>query len=214
MSPLIDWRIAQNLMNMGWPREKGTLKKTSYADTQVLDITVEGAIQELVGIGAGQHPKAVVVLAEMFPENLWTEDSTNKLIDYLTRQSEEWVNEYPSLPPWKAIYSDQRRLARLGSEIPWSNMGELTTMFIAYGAAGLVWGANHRDLMDNVFDSVKTEYESTVGEAIEAGLDVGESYPWSSLVDFYDWCGELVDIYQEARPMNRQDPLTLREALV
>lgn len=108
MSRFCDWYVSNQLKNMGWPRPKGLLR-TLKVETTVVDITVQGAVQIHVGLGAGSPDLAVRVLADSFERNPWTADSTRSLLDLLM----DGLGKLPqdtSVPPWEIICADAKSL--------------------------------------------------------------------------------------------------------
>jgi hypothetical protein len=156
VSRLFEWWIYSNLITMGWRREKGIFRKKSYVDTRAVDMALQGAVQVFVGLGAGRPNIALRVLADMFTNNPRNEESTNGLIEWLTKESESETDAHPKLPPWKAILQDHR-MEEAGSEIRWEQLGDaqLRGIFFSFGAQGLMWGLNHPDLMGPLFESAK-----------------------------------------------------------
>lgn len=213
MSRLFQWLVSNNLQKMGWPRTKGTFRKRSYVDTRVVDICVQGAVQVFVGLGAGRPDIAARVLTDAI-DNQWSEKSTAELLAFLTRESDMVAKNHPELPPWKATVEDHH-MAESVSEIGWEQLGDpkLDIIFSSFGATGLMWGLNHHDLMGQAFDSEKATYESSVGDWVDAGLSIGNNYPWPTLDSFYESCEDLVTGFEAERPpLPREIPAMLAEA--
>lgn len=188
--------------------------RKDYVDTRLVDILVEQAIQISLGLGAGRPNIGIAILADTFANNPWTKESTAKALQIL-KEGERKVENNPGLPPWKALYAKEHRLASHGNDIPWKQLDDvvLLTVWAVVFAQGIFWGLAHEKDMLGVFAKDKADYERTATHAIPHGLAVSEKYPWISLGHFYKNCEELVQDFESVRPPLAKIPDAFRTAL-
>jgi len=214
MSRMFEWWVVNNLKNMGWPRTKGFWKTTTYVDTTVLDMSLEGAVHVCVGLGAGRPELAARLLTDTFGNNPWTTKSTRDLLNDLTEQGEAAVATDPGLAPWTALMHNHR-LAEYTSEVNWEQISDpqLQTIWYGLGSRGLIWGLNHSEDLEGVFANAKAGYEISAARGEPHGLTVEADYAWKTLNDFYESCEEFVHLFESERPtLPSEIPSALRQA--
>lgn len=176
MSRFIEWYIAESLMQLGWPKSRGIFRKRRYVDTRVLDAVVEQAIQVAVGLGAGSPQRAITVLTDAFPNNAWTQDSTEALVQLL-KEGEGEIERNPQLTPWKALYAEHR-VAPHGSEVEWGELGDVSFVAVRglVSAQGIFWGLIRENEMPETFAKAKAAYEQAAQRAIPSGLNAPRGF--------------------------------------
>ncbi len=212
MSRFRSWYVAEQLRQMGWPKEKGTFRKQAYVETALVDAAVEQSVRVCVGLGAGRPQLALAVLADTFPNNPWTETSVGELLGVLG-QGEDTIARNRELLPWQALIA-AHRIAPYGNHLPAEklNDADLNTIWDSVSARGTLWGLTHESDMPRVFAEDKERYEQTAREAVTLGLDVSPQFPWTTLDQFYDGCEEFVRLFELVRPPLPEVPTMLSTA--
>ncbi len=212
MSRFTMWYVAEQLRQMGWPREKGTFRKQAYVETPLVDAAVVEAVRVCVGLGAGRPKLALAVLADTFENNPWTETSVGELLRFLGR-GEDTIARNPELLPWQALYAEHR-IAPYGNDLPAEKLNDSAFVQV-WGSAtaqGTLWGLTHESDMQRVFAEDKERYEQVTSEAAPLGLDVRSQFPWTTLEQFYEGCEEFVRRFELVRPPLPEVPTTLAAA--
>ena len=199
MSRFLEWFIAGQINSMGWPRPKGLFRRP-HVDSVIVDTAVELGLQTTIGLGAGRPEIAIRLLADIFSDNPWTEESTAELLTTL-RQAVAITEKRSVIAPWKALWSEYAMAPRF-KDIRWGELDsfEFACVRSIAAARAVYWGLTNEEQMLAVFQKAKSDYENTAVEANQAGLGVNTSYAWYSLDHFYATCDKLVRDFQLARP--------------
>jgi hypothetical protein len=211
MSRFTLWFIAEHLRRMGWPKKE--IFGRNYVDSRILDVVVEQSIEIAVGLGAGRPKIGLAIIADIFKNNLWTKESTSKLLQYLdTGLSKIRLNieNNTELFPWQVLCADFK-VAPYLKKIEWNKLDDsgFVSVCSKATACGIFWGLINFNEMEAIFNKSKIRYKQITPEVVQHGLAVSVQYPWSSLDQFFMWCEELVQIFESVRPPLSEIPIEL-----
>lgn len=195
-----DYCLFNMLIEQGWPKSKGRLRKKLIVDADVIDSDVETTVAISVALGAGRPIVAAQLLAEIYENNPWTEDSVETLVATLIQTADLDIDQSEASSPWEALY-EAHRVSDAGREVEWSDLDHpvFASIRATVNARGLTWGLLRYSHMPAVFERAKEEYERAASEGIQHGLMVHASYPWKSLDMMLENCDEMITAYEGAR---------------
>ena len=220
MGRFLEFFLHSQLKAMGWPRRKGVFRK-QYVYLMGADAAITQGLRSIVGLGAGRPEVAVAMIADTFAGNLWTEESTARLIGTL-REAEDIVAKHSDILPWQALWHDQR-LASYSGRLDWKDLEELGWKDLFDDRLGILrawpasqaayWGLMHYQEMQTLLDRERCGYEKSAIEGRKYGLEVSDKYPFESLERFYEWCDTLILHFEEVLsplPSSTEIPANLK----
>jgi hypothetical protein len=208
---IVQWYVAGQLQNMGWPKPKGLFRKM-MVPTTLVDMSVEQGLQICMGLGAGRPEIACRAIADAYANNPWTRESTASLLNDTTARVQQEIDQHPGDAPWKALFAGHT-MAPYMAEIEWQKLVEAQVgmLWMGLGANAAIWGLSHEPEVAAAFEAEKRHYEETAPDAIKYGLDVPAAFPWASLEVFYETCEEMVAGMELEHPPLARIPKALRE---
>ncbi len=220
MSRFIQYHVAELLGEAGWPRTRGLLRKAPYVPILLVDAAVKRGLQICMGLGAARPDLGARLIADCFTdEQEWSRESTLEILELFATTSENDIRDQPALLPWDALFAENplRQFsdgANISTEIPATLLRhpEVCGAWGMLQGQAALWGLNHEADFARAFEQDRARWNTLAPEFVRHGLDVPATFPWPSLEAFFDWCEEIVSIFQQERGPLRSIPPALRTA--
>ena len=195
----LEWWLHTRLNARGDVERKGILRR-KYVNPVAADIRIVEGLKVLIGLGVGRPEVAVALIADTFSGNLWTDESTAKLIEGLEQAHEivRSVGSYTDLSA-NAFWSGRQSL---GGHYPvhmsLSRLFDDSLVMIRAMAAcrAAYWG-------------LTSEYQAE--EFLIEDIDKPYNrHRYASLDHFYEWFDSVVNEFNEDMGPLRSIPPQLR----
>jgi hypothetical protein len=175
-------------------KEAGLFRR-NVVETIILDAAVGQMVDWAAALGAGRPKLALQVLAEMFRDRDWSNDSApsiQKFIEELRAKSNEWAGAQ-TIAPREIIRPT--KFTKLGKTIDASKLedSKLRAAFEYLCLQGLLWGIANPKTFGMWYSTYVEDVRGNREHARVAGLDIEEP---ENLSDFFATAEQIVLNYE------------------